>query len=199
METEFGGNRKLVLILSRWRGEDSRLMPQDLRSPDPLRSLEAYIRQGLTVRSRWWGTRWWNLDFFLRCFKDSHEMAPVTQWLSLVVWWLCSLPSVVWLQGEECCRGKHQIGDVFSIESKEKMWTGAPAELGGRKANFSYRHAKLGTVKVNNNKKQCSRLRTDLLIVLVLGKGKEKNSFLCFCFSLQQFQDRQHQWNLGMC
>ena len=89
--------------------------------------------------------------------------------------------------------------DAFSIESKEKMWTGAPAELGGRKANFSYRHAKLGTVKVNNNKKQCSRLRTDLLIVLVLGKGKEKNSFLCFCFSLQQFQDRQHQWNLGMC
>ena len=33
-------------------------------------------------------------------------------------------------------KDKHQRQDVFSIESKEKMWVVAPAELGGRKANL---------------------------------------------------------------
>ena len=35
-----------------------------------------------------------------------------------------------------CCKGKHKIGDVFSIESKKKMRTVAPAELEGRRANL---------------------------------------------------------------
>ena len=29
-ETEFGGNRKVALVLSWWRGEPSRLMPPEL-------------------------------------------------------------------------------------------------------------------------------------------------------------------------
>ena len=32
--TEFGGDRKLVFILSQWRGEHNRLMPQNL-CPSP--------------------------------------------------------------------------------------------------------------------------------------------------------------------
>ena len=35
------------------------------------------------------------------------------------------------------CKGKHKIGDVFSIESKEKLSIAAPAELGGRKASLA--------------------------------------------------------------
>ena len=48
METELGGNRKVALILSRWRREHSRLKLQE--PPLPIRNLGAYIRQGLTVR-----------------------------------------------------------------------------------------------------------------------------------------------------
>ena len=43
METEFGGNRKVALILSWQRPEDSSLMPQELY-PRSMRSLGAYIR-----------------------------------------------------------------------------------------------------------------------------------------------------------
>ena len=41
METEFGGNRKVALILSWWRGGHSRFMPQEL-CPLSIRSLGAY-------------------------------------------------------------------------------------------------------------------------------------------------------------
>ena len=34
-ETEFGGNRKVALILSQRRGKHSRLMPQELCPPPP--------------------------------------------------------------------------------------------------------------------------------------------------------------------
>jgi hypothetical protein len=53
METKFGGNRKVVLILSWQRGEHSRLLPQELWLPIPafMRSLRAYIRQELAVGS----------------------------------------------------------------------------------------------------------------------------------------------------
>ena len=47
-------------------------------------------------------------------------LASVTQLLSLAIRWLCSLLSDVQLQGEGYCKSKHQIGDAFSIESKEK-------------------------------------------------------------------------------
>jgi len=40
METEFGGNKKVALILSWQRGEHSRLMPQEL-CPLSMRSLGA--------------------------------------------------------------------------------------------------------------------------------------------------------------
>ena len=63
--------------------------------------------------------RWQDLDLFLlRCFKDSHELAWVTQWVSLAVRWLCSLLSDIELWGEGCCKGKHQGEGVFSIASK---------------------------------------------------------------------------------
>ena len=39
-------------------------------------------------------------------------------------------------KGQGVCKGKPQIQDVFSIESKEKMRIIAPAELGGRKGNL---------------------------------------------------------------
>ena len=71
-KTEFRGNRKAVLILSWQRGEDSRLAPQELcpPSPPPLRSLRAYVKHGLAVRSRWWGTKvvgsWFLLALFQR-------------------------------------------------------------------------------------------------------------------------------------
>jgi len=39
-------------------------------------------------------------------------------------------------KGKGVCKGKPQIQDVFSIESKEKMRIIAPAELGGRKGNL---------------------------------------------------------------
>ena len=74
-ETEFGGNRKVALTLSRQRGEHSRLMPQEL-CPGPMRSLGAYITWGLPVRCRWWGPEvigsWFSL---LHCFRDSHKLA----------------------------------------------------------------------------------------------------------------------------
>ena len=49
-ETESGGNRKVAFILSQRRGEHSSLMPQEL-CPPSLRTLRAYIRQGVQVRS----------------------------------------------------------------------------------------------------------------------------------------------------
>ena len=42
-ETEFGGNRKVALILIRQRAEHSSLMPQEL-CPHSMRSPGAYIR-----------------------------------------------------------------------------------------------------------------------------------------------------------
>ena len=39
-------------------------------------------------------------------------------------------------KGKGCCKGKHQIREVFSIESKERMWIVASAQLEGRKANL---------------------------------------------------------------
>ena len=42
-ETEFGGKRKVTLILSQWRGAHSRFMPQEL-CPPCMSSLGAYIR-----------------------------------------------------------------------------------------------------------------------------------------------------------
>ena len=54
-ETEFGGKRKVTLILSQWRGAQSRFMPQEL-CPPCMSSLGAHIRWGLTVRSQWRGT-----------------------------------------------------------------------------------------------------------------------------------------------
>ena len=52
-ETEFGGNRKVALILSQQKGKQSRLMPQELCPPStPMMSLGPYIRQRLTARGR---------------------------------------------------------------------------------------------------------------------------------------------------
>ena len=60
METEFGGNRKVAFILSWRRGEHSRLTPEELcphPHPRSTRSLGAYVKQGLAVRSQWWGIK----------------------------------------------------------------------------------------------------------------------------------------------
>ena len=48
METEFGGNRKVVLVLSQQRGEHRRLMPQKLcaallSAPSSMKSLGDFI------------------------------------------------------------------------------------------------------------------------------------------------------------
>ena len=44
-------HKQMAFILSWWRGEHGRLMPQEL-CPHSMRSLGVYIRQGLTVRSQ---------------------------------------------------------------------------------------------------------------------------------------------------
>ena len=44
-ETEVGENRKVVFILSQWKGEHGTLMPQELCSVS-MRNLGAYIKQG---------------------------------------------------------------------------------------------------------------------------------------------------------
>ena len=71
-----------------------------------------------------------------------------------VVNWPQQPSNWVWQLG-----GKHQIGGVFSIDSKEKMWTVAPAELGGRKASL------LQTYRITSSQ----------------NKQKPKNVQACFC------------------
>ena len=74
METEFGGNRKVALILSWQRGEHSRLMPQEL-CPSSRGSLGDYIDEG----SKFWvgdeEQMCKDLVFFLLyCFEHSHML-----------------------------------------------------------------------------------------------------------------------------
>ena len=66
------------------------------------------------------------------------------------------------------------------MESKEKMWTVAPAELGGQKSKLSYRHSEPGAVKVKQtrNVQACSLF----FIFFALRAVKKKNSFLFFPF-----------------
>ena len=55
---EFGGNRKVALILSQWGREHNRFMPQELCPLTlTMRSLGVYIRWRLAVRSWWWGAK----------------------------------------------------------------------------------------------------------------------------------------------
>ena len=86
------------------------------------------------------------------CVSSDNSFPSVRQERSFGPWkgspFLQQLQSMgLWRVGQDWAT-KHR----GCIESKEKMWTVAPAELGGRKANFSYRHAKLGTVKVKKEK-----------------------------------------------
>ena len=55
-ETEFGGNRKVVLFSVGGEGSTAGTWLKNC-PPSSMRSLGAYIRWGLTVRSRWWGTK----------------------------------------------------------------------------------------------------------------------------------------------
>ena len=82
------------------RGKHSRLSLKNCAPTTPsMSNLGACVRWGLTVRSQWWGIQvlgsWFLLLVLLHCFKDSHRLGPVTQWLSLAVPWLWSLPSDV--------------------------------------------------------------------------------------------------------
>ena len=51
MEAEFGGNRKVVSILSQWRGAHSRLMPKEL-CPLSHEAPRGFYKMRLVVRSR---------------------------------------------------------------------------------------------------------------------------------------------------
>ena len=78
--------------------------------------------------------------------------------------------------------GKHQIGGVFSIDSKEKMWTVAPAELRGRKASLLQTYRITSSQSKTNKNLRMFRPASVLFIFFVLRKGRKKSSFL---FSLQ--------------
>jgi len=58
----------------------------------------------------------------------------------------------MYLQGEGCCKDKHQIGNVFSLESKEKNVKCSSCRVRGQKNKLSYRHAELRAVKVKKHK-----------------------------------------------
>ena len=49
---------------------------------------------------------------------------------------------------EECCKGKHQTGDVFSIGSEGKNVNCSSCRVRGQKSKLNYRHAELEEVKV---------------------------------------------------
>ena len=93
METEFGGDRKVALILSWWRWGHSRLRPQELFPPPfcSLRCLVAYVSWGLAVRSQWWGTKVLESWFLPLPFLQRQSLAdisnPVIESGSSVVLW----------------------------------------------------------------------------------------------------------------
>ena len=90
------------------------------------------------------------------------------------------------LQGDGCCKGKHQIQDVFSVESKENRCSSW--RVRGQKSKVTYRHAELEQLKFKKKKKTRNVQACSLFSLLSeKEKEKEKNSLLFFfSFSLQQ-------------
>mgnify|MGYP006996432788 CR=1 FL=1 len=75
IETEFGGNRKMVLILAGWGGKHS--TDWSLKNCAPLiRNLEDHIDRGSRSGVGDKKQRWKDLTLFflLHCFKSSHRL-----------------------------------------------------------------------------------------------------------------------------
>ena len=61
------------------------------------------------------------------------------------------------LQGDGCCKGKHQIQDVFSVESKENRCSSW--RVRGQKSKVTYRHAELEQLKFKKKKNKLGMFR----------------------------------------
>ena len=112
-----------------------------------VRSLGAYRRPGLTVRS-WWreakATGSWFLALFQRRSHTGISNPAAASGSSV------ALRSSFWYitMREGCCKGKHQTGDVFSIGSEGKNVNCSSCRVRGQKSKLNYRHAELEEVKV---------------------------------------------------
>ena len=141
METEFGGSRKLALILSRQRAEHSSLMPQKLclRS---MRSPGAYIRWGTKVTGSW---------FLPHALFQRQSQAGISNSVIEAGSWVALWPSFWCVTIREGCY--KQIGAVLSVESKEKNVNCSSCRFRGKKIKLSYRPAELWAVKVKKKTK----------------------------------------------
>ena len=77
MEIEFGGDRKITLILRQLRGEDSRLVPQGL-CPSLAWGTERFDRWG-SQSGVWNKKKETCILLFLRVFQNSHIWGQVIQ------------------------------------------------------------------------------------------------------------------------
>ena len=177
---EFERNRKVALVLSQWRGKDNKLMPQELSTPSM--SLGAYLRQGLAVRSQWWGInviRSWCLPLVV--FQTVMDWR---QWPSKSIWQFDGSAAFFLIcnsKGKGVVRVNTRYR-MYSAESQRKNMNCSSFRFRGQKSKFSYKHAELETVKVKKKKKEYSGLLTVHFVFFVLRKGNEKNLFVFFFF-----------------